>query len=72
MSPLERAVAFLRGNLIETQTANTGGTTVPRDLTTLAARRFGSSQHNLMAALVFFHATDGGCKAPILFLTTTP
>ena len=26
----------------------------------------------LMAALLLFHATDGSCKAPILFLTTTP
>jgi hypothetical protein len=72
MSPLERTVAFSRGHLIEAQTANTGGAIVPRVLRILAGRRLGSSTRDLMTALYFFHAADGSCKAPILFLTTTP
>ena len=72
ISPLERTIAFLNGDLIEVQTANTTGATVPRDLTMPGGTRIGSSARDLMSMLVFFHSTDGSCKAPILFLTTTP
>jgi hypothetical protein len=71
-SPLERTLAFLSGDLIEAQTSNTTGDAVPSYLRSFAGRRFGSFARDLMAALYFFHAADGSCKAPILFLTTTP
>jgi hypothetical protein len=69
---VEWTVALLSGGLIGAQTANTAGATVPGYLTRLTDRRFWSSPRNLMATMVFFHATDGTCKAPILFLTTGP
>jgi hypothetical protein len=73
VSPLERTVAFLRGDLIEAQMADTGAAIVPRVLGILVGWRSGSSaRYPLAAALYFFHAADGSCKAPILFLTTTP
>jgi hypothetical protein len=71
-SPLERAVAFMRGDLIEAETADSNADTMPRNPTILAGKIFGRSARNLMTAFIFFHATDGGCRAPILFLTTTP
>lgn len=43
-----------------------------QQLASLVGSGFGRSVRDLMAALYFFHAADGGCKAPILFLTTTP
>ena len=67
-STAEWTAALLSGDPIEAQTANTVGATVPGYLTRLA----GSSPRNLMATMVFFHATDGTCKAPIPFLTTIP
>ena len=72
MSPLERTVAFLKGDLVEMQTANMGSAMVPRNLTLSATERLGGSARNLMGALYLLHSTDGGCKAPVLFLTTTP
>ena len=50
MSPLRRAAAYLRGNLVDAQRSETSP----------------------IATMLFLHATDGSCKAPILFLTTTP
>jgi hypothetical protein len=69
---LERAVAFLKGDLIDVRIASTDGADLHGYLRLLAGRRFGSSVAHLLAALYFFHAADGSCKAPILFLTTTP
>ncbi len=71
-SPLERTVAFLGGDLVEIESAKMIGATVPRDLAMFDWSRIGRSPRGLMAALAFFHSTDGGCKAPILFLTATP
>ncbi len=70
--PVEQMAALLSGDLIEAQTANTVGDTVPSYLRSFAGRRLESSVRDLTAALYFFHAADGGCKAPILFLTTIP
>jgi hypothetical protein len=70
-SSLEQMAALLSGDLIEVQTANAVGDTAPGYLRSFAGRRFGSSARDLVAALYLFHASDGGCMAPILFLTTT-
>jgi hypothetical protein len=71
-SPLEQMAALLTGDLIAAQTASAVGGNVPDYLKKLVGRKFGNSRRHLIAALYFFHAADGGCRAPILFLTTTP
>jgi hypothetical protein len=69
---LEQIAALLSGDLIDVETANTAGATVPGYPRFFLSMRLGISVRDLAAALYFFHAYDGGCKAPILFLTTTP
>ncbi|MFI5114590.1 MAG: hypothetical protein ACHP7J_05545 [Terriglobales bacterium] len=71
-SPLDRTVTLLAGDLPEVQAASTVGVTVPDYLTSLIRRGVGSTVSDLMVAVYFFHGGGGSCKAPILFLTTTP
>jgi hypothetical protein len=71
-SHLEQVAALLSGSLVEAQTSTTVGAPVSAYLTPFVTRKLGSSVRDLTAALYFFHAADGGCKAPILFITTTP
>jgi hypothetical protein len=71
MSPLEHLAALLAGNLADVQTGSAEG--APDYLKFF----IGSSDtrgiaKDLIASLFFFHLQAGGCKAPILFLTTTP
>jgi hypothetical protein len=71
-SPLERLAAFLSKDLTDVQTASTGGDTAPNYLRSLTKGGVGNTLRDLMAAAYFFHVGGGACKAPILFLTTTP
>jgi hypothetical protein len=71
-SPLERMAALLTGDLPEVQAASTVGATLPDHLRFHAEGGIGSTVWDLMAAMYFFHVAGGGCKDPILFLTTTP
>ncbi|HWZ83450.1 MAG TPA: hypothetical protein VNW47_12535 [Terriglobales bacterium] len=57
-TPLESAAMLVFGGMSEAQTADSMG--IPIRSTAP------------LASLFLFHATDGGCKAPILFLTATP
>ncbi|MBI1740144.1 MAG: hypothetical protein HY233_00905 [Acidobacteriales bacterium] len=70
MSPLERVAALLSGNLLEVQNASVIGLGYPSFLSGSGGARNISRQ--VIAAMYFFHAQGGSCRAPILFLTTTP
>ena len=71
-SRLEQIAAFLSRDLSGMQTTNSGVAAMPGYHRAFVTSGLGTTLRHLSAALYFFHAIDGGCKAPILFLTTTP
>jgi hypothetical protein len=70
-SPLEKIVLLQLGGTADVQTANSIDFTVPVYLKYVSGRRF-TTLREAMASVYLFHAADGGCRAPILFLAATP
>jgi hypothetical protein len=66
-SPLERAAALLEGNLADVQDASVASSSIaPSFLNSFVRGSAGSLKRHLLAAIYFFGANVGACRAPII------
>ena len=72
--PLDRLAALLFEGLADSQTARVANRKITPSRPEILATIVGAEPvaHYLTAAMYFFRAAMGDCRAPVLFLTTTP